>query len=250
MNLLLTFKKILNTYLTPRFLFNIVIDDKDFTALLNSTADKNSFSYKLNRRIRKLLFFWPTIVDADTWIDGDFGKYRDPSHFKDLRPGIDELLLKNVLEVASDKQSPILDLGCNSGRHVEYLYNNGMRNLSGVDVMKNALLYFKERCPDAYENSQTYHDFFQHFLRNTPDQKYEIVYTVGATIEIVHPSFDIIGEMCRVAQSYVIILVQEDYHSYPRFYVSEFERNNFELIDSQRPIGESTVSLLVFKKLN
>jgi hypothetical protein len=253
-NMLLFFRKVLNSYLTPRFLFNKIITDDDFNALLNSNSNKNknknSFSYKLNRRIRKLVFFWPTIVDADSWIEGDFGKYRDPSHFIDLRPGIDELLLKKVQEYASGNDAPVLDLGCNSGRHIEYLYNNGFRNITGVDVMKNALLYFQRRCPNVYKNSHIYHNFFQRFLQNTSAAKFEIVYSVGATIEIVHPSFDVIGEMCRVSRLFVIVLVQENKHSYPRFYVSEFKKNNFKLTYSQRPIGDSTVSLLVFERKN
>jgi SAM-dependent methyltransferase len=238
----------MHSYLTPRFLFNKVISDKDFKTLLNQTSHKNSLSYLLFRRLRKIVFFWPTIVDADSWIVGDFGKYRDPSHFKDLRSGIDILLLEKVLEHTINKDAPVLDLGCNSGRHLEYLHKNGLRNLSGVDVMKSALMYFQERCPDAYEDSTIHHDFFQHFLRNEMDKKYETVYSVGATIELVHPSFDIIGEICRVANSYVVILVQENYHSYPRFYVTEFERNQFKLVYSLRPIRESTVSLLVFNR--
>lgn len=246
--MILYLRKILHTYLIPGFLFNKVIADKDFTELLNSTIDRSSLSYQIGRRLRRFVFFWPTIIDADSWIEGDFGKYRDPLHFKDLRPGIDVLLLEKVLEYANSIESPVLDLGCNSGRHLEYLHNKGLRNLSGVDIMKSALLYFQERCPEAYKDSKIHHDFFQHFLRITVDKKFEIVYSVGATIELVHPSFDIISDMCRVAQSYVILLVQENSHSYPRFYVTEFRKNLFNLIHSVRPIGESNVSLLVFKR--
>jgi SAM-dependent methyltransferase len=246
--MILFLRKVLNTYLIPSFLFNKVITDKNFIELLNSTIDRKTLSYQISRRLRRFVFFWPTIIDADSWIEGDFGKYRDPLHFKDLRPDIDILLLTKVLEFAKSKDSSVLDLGCNSGRHLEYLHNKGLRNLTGVDIMKSALLYFQERCPEAFRDSQIHHDFFQHFLRNTVDKKFEIVYSVGATIELVHPSFDIIGNICRVAQNYVVLLVQENSHSYPRFYVTEFIKNRFKLIHSLRPIGESNISLLVFKR--
>jgi SAM-dependent methyltransferase len=139
----LIIKKVLNTYLTPRFLFKIVIKNKDFEDLLNSKVEEKSILYKINYRLRRVFFFWPTIIDADSWKEGDFGKYRDPKHFKDLRPGIDILLMNKVLENISNFDKPVLDLGCNSGRHIEHLYNKGLRNLTGVDIMKNALLYFK-----------------------------------------------------------------------------------------------------------
>jgi SAM-dependent methyltransferase len=246
----LFFKKALHSYLTPRFLFDKVIKNKEFDDLLKLSVNQTSLSYKISRRLRKMLFFWPTIIDADTWIEGDFGKYRDPTHFKDFRPGIDILLMDKILECSSNVNAPILDLGCNSGRHIEYLYKQGLRNLTGVDIMNNALLFFKDRCPEIHKNTILLHDYFQRFLRNSPDKQYEIVYSVGATIELVHPSFDIIGEMCRVSSSYVMLLVQENNHSYPRFYISEFNKNKYTLIHSIRPIleGDKSVSLLVFNK--
>jgi SAM-dependent methyltransferase len=247
--MLIYFKKLLNSYLTPRFLFRMIISNNDYDSFLFSTINFASFSYKVKKRLSKLFFFWPSIIDVDSWIEGDFGKYRDPSHFKDLRPGIDILLLDKVLEHISDYNAPVLDLGCNSGRHLEYLHINGLRNLTGVDIMKNALLYLQERCPKVYYDSKIYHDFFQRFLFKTGNNQFEIVYTVGATIELVHPSFDIVREMCRVASSYVIILVQENNQSYPRFYVSEFKKHGFILDFSIRPIKQAdcSVSLLVFK---
>ena len=248
--MLILFKKFLNSYLTPRFLFKFIITNQDYELLLNAKNNKSEFTYKLKQKLSKLFYFWPTITDVDSWVEGDFGKYRDPSHFKELRPGIDVLLLEKVLEKVSDTNSPVLDLGCNSGRHIEYLYNRGLRNLVGVDIMKNALLFFKKRCPECYGDSKLYHDFFQRFLLNSRDNEFDLLYSVGATIELVHPSFDIISEMCRVSNNFVILLVQENSHSYPRFYITEFLNNNFSLDHSIRPIneGDSSISLLVFKK--
>ena len=68
---------------------------------------------------------------------GKSGAYRS-THFIELRPEIDEILLK-IISVCKNKDDSILDLGCNSGRHLNYLYNHGYKNLNGVDIMKSAL---------------------------------------------------------------------------------------------------------------
>lgn len=248
--MIIFFRKILNSFLIPHFLYKIIINDKDYESILDSGTPSKSIISSIKRRILKFVYFWPTIIDSGIWAEGSFEKPKDPSHFIDLRPGIDILLLNKVQDYATTTDSAILDLGCNCGRHIEFLYNHGFRNLSGVDIMKDAITFFKDRSPDAYKGSNICHDFFQRFLLKKKTLEYEIVYTVGATIELVHPSFDVIKEMCRVSKSYVIILIQENSHAYPRFYVTEFKRNNFELIDSQRPIADSNVSLLVFKRKN
>lgn len=240
-------KKILNSYLTPRFIFDKVISDIIYDRALVSKKSMNCFSYKLKRRLKKMIFFWPTIIDTDYWIEGGVGKHRDPSHFCDLDVKTDMLLLDEVFNNVSSKNAPILDLGCNNGRHLEYLYNKGLKNLTGVDVMKEALLLFQNRRQEVYSNIKLYHDFFQRFLTKTPDKQFEIVYSVGATIEIVHPSYDIIRQVCRITKKTIILLLHENAHNYPRFYEQEFIRHGFFLTHFVRPIAATPISLLTFR---
>ena len=43
-----------------------------------------------------------------------------------------------------NKKLKILDVGCNQGRHIKYLYNRKFNNLYGVDIMKKAITVFKK----------------------------------------------------------------------------------------------------------
>ena len=76
---------------------------------------------------------------------------------------------------------------------------------------------------------------------------FDIVYTMGATIELVKPTFPLAKELSRVTTKYLILLIDENGHSYPRFWRLEFKNNGFSLRYSK--ILKNTLSLLVFKKL-
>ena len=242
-------KKVVNSHFTPRFLFNMVINNAQFDALLASAGHPVSLSARIRRRFRRLLYFWPSLVDADSWAKGAKGSYRDPTSFISMWPGVDDLLLEKIIERVSSVDSPVLDLGCSCGRHLVYLHERGLTNLSGVDVMSAALRLFRKRSPTAYERTAIHHDFFQRFLTKCGDNRYDLLYSGGATIELVHPSFDIVRHMCRVTENNIVLTTYENRHNYPRFYVREFAKHGFVLVEGARPIENTEISLLIFQSV-
>ncbi len=242
------FRKIRNTYLTPRFIFKHIITEDDFSEFLNRTDSKRiGFGRKV---FHKLFYFWPTLDGAISWSEGKKGEYRDPEYFVSMREGIDKILLEKIVSISKNENDSILDLGCNSGRHMNYLYSKGLRNLTGVDIMTAAIENFKATFKKTYDNSEVNHDLFERYLLNAKDNQFDIIYSVGATIELVHPAFDIIGEMCRVAKNYILLLTQEDIQSFPRYYVREYKSHGYELIDFVRPIENTNISFLCFRKVS
>ena len=250
----LIFKKIINSFFIPRFLFKLFYSYSDLKFLLKSeTIDTNkSLVSKLKK---KIFFFLPTLGDVNTWKVGDAGKYRDFNHFKKFRPKIDILLMKEIYHRIENKNSAILDLGCNCGRHLRFLKRLGFNNLYGVDIMKSAVDWFYNLNLKKRENITINHDFFQSFLTTTKSRKFELVYTVGSTIEEVHPSFDIISHSCRVSNKFLFLLIHESSHAYPRFYRYEIEKNNFEIFKIIENLGvnlkkNTNISLICAKRKN
>ena len=82
---------------------------------------------------------------------------------------------------------------------------------------------------------------------NIKQKNFDIVYTHGATIELLKPTFPLASELSRVTKKYLILLIQENGHQYPRFWRLEFRINGFSLEHSK--ILKTGASLLVFKKL-
>ena len=213
-------KKIINTFFYPRFLFNLVINEKTYANLSKPDV--------ISSWLKGFLYFYPTVIDAKTWMDGGVGKYRDPEKFLSLREGIDDFFVDYFFREISHEDK-ILDLGCNSGRHMNALHEKGYKKLTGVDVMESAFKKFRDAFPATYETSQLHLDFFQRFLDNLEKDYFDTVYTIGATIELVHPSYDVVKAMCRASRKNIILVIQPERHNYPRFYEHEFKRSGFGL---------------------
>jgi SAM-dependent methyltransferase len=158
----------------------------------------------------------------------------------------------------STKEMSILDLGCNCGAYLSMLRKEGYSNLTGVDISKNAIEYGRSNYDlngvDMVIGS--FEDILP--LWAEKNQQFDLVYTVGATIELVHPSFDIIHYLCRITRKTVILLINEWEHAYPRFWEYEFNRNGFLLVRcirwrdnelAQKFDVKDLASLLVFQRV-
>jgi len=243
-------RKVRNTFLQLPILFQWFIRDADFDRLLRPAAEAAHRS--LAKRALGRLWFWPRITDAAPWAEGREGRLQTPLNYVDLDDQA-LILLEYVDRYASDHQAAILDLGCNSGRHLNHLWELGYTNLTGVDGMGQALRVMGERFPRMKARAKIQHDLFQRFLSRQPDRSFDLVYSHGATVELVHPSFDLIRHLCRITRCHVILLIDENGHAYPRFWRYEFFKNGFDLVWAIRPVGQciptnSPVSLLVFQR--
>ena len=245
-------KKVTNTFLQPRSLFWLLIKDADFDRLLQPSHEPPA--RPLLQRGLERLWFWPRITDAAIWVKGREGRRQNPFNYLE----IDDqawILLNEVDRHAPDHETAILDLGCNSGRHLDQLWRRGYRNLTGVDGMGEALRIMGENFPQMTADAHIHHDLFQRLLTRQQDGAFDLVYSHGATVELVHPSFDIVRHLCRVTRRHVILLIDENQHAYPRFWQHEFRRNGFHLARGIRPLGQDleshgAVSLLVFQRID
>ena len=173
------------------------------------------------------------------------------AHFDELEEA-SKTLLAEVMLLAPNRDAAILDLGCNVGRHLNFLFEHGYRNLRGVDFSANAIGDMSRRYPGMHAASRITHASFQDYLAASPEPV-DLIYTRGATVELVHPSFPLIKHLCATARHFVVMVIRETAHMYPRFWSYEFARQGFELAHLRRPASALTpshrVSLLTFQRL-
>ena len=229
-----------NTYFTgPRWLFRMVISSKSADAVLTAVAPRPGSPRsilapspweRLRRKLRPS--FWPYIGDAEPWATAAEDGWYAPSTYVIDEPGP---LLIRLMKTSTPADS-VLDLGCNSGANLNFLYQAGYRNLYGVDASGAALAHFARTFSETSEVADIRHDLFQCYLLDCPDGMVDIVHSNGATLELVHPSFPIVAEICRVARRAVYVDIQERGHAYPRDYIAQFQRHGFHLVYCDRPL--------------
>ncbi len=222
----------------PKWLFSSVVSDTDVTEVLEALEPRAGAPGSLTApstpvRIRRKLrpWFWPYIGDAEPWATASEDGWYPPSGYVIDEPGP---LLERLLATTSSEAS-VLDLGCNSGANLNFLYQAGFRQLYGVDAGGQAIKHFAQVFPDTYATAEITHDLFQHYLLACPDNFVDVIHSNGATLELVHPSFPIVAEICRVARRAVYVDIQERGHAYPRDYIAQFRSHGFELVYCDRP---------------
>ena len=194
---------------------------------------------------------WLVLPPPSGVVNRDYWEAYPTSHFNDMEPA-SMALLAEIMALVPDRGSAILDMGCNVGRHLNYLHGQGYRNLRGVDFSTQALRDMEARYPDMYKASRVTAASFQEFLDSDPEPV-DLVYTRGATFENVHPGYPLVRRVCAIARRYVVMVISEAAHAYPRFWEYEFARSGFELHHLRRPAASETpehrVSLLTFERL-
>lgn len=190
-----------------------------------------------------------TTLDAAYWAAQPLGANHGPDKYVELQPS-SRVLIEEVATRALGFQAPVLDLGCNVGRHLNALYQRGFRNIYGIDVQHAALEYMGKVFPEMQKIAHVQQGIFQQYLPIVEDRFFDIVFTHGATIELVPPTFPICQQMARVTKNFVILMISETGHSYPRLWETEFNRVGFALTKLLRPAcPDASTSLLVFQPL-
>ena len=129
----------------------------------------------------------------------------------------------------------------------------GWHNLNGVDFSATAIGDMEIRYPEMYKAIKTNAASFQDFLPQCKES-FDMVYTRGATFELVPPSFPLIKYVCKIAKNYVVLVISESGHAFPRYWEYEFAREGFELVHLRRPAhpdspSQQHLSLMTFKRL-
>lgn len=169
--------------------------------------------------------------------------WKEGMHYKtDFYKAIDThgRFFLDYIQKNSDKNDSILDVCCNQGRFLFDLQLNGYSKLYGFDIMDSAI--------KAIEQNQNYNEKIMHiehclaqdYFSNKANQNFDWAITYSATIELIHPEFNIFKELARTVKKGMFLVINEDGHSYPRFYRYLHKVNGFKII-SISPILDKCV---------
>lgn len=212
-----------DTYLQPPALFHrLVIRGKSYDDLLSPSREQ---SPNLSGRLLRKLWFWPRIEEAAAWAQAAETGYRSPHNYlrtEPTRPA--QWLIDNYARDLS-----VLELACNSGSDLDFVRRAGFHDLRGVDASASALNLFRETFPETWSHSQVSHDLFQRFLTEQRSNSVDVLFSNGAAIELVHPSFPIAREMCRVTRRAILLELNPRNTGYPRKYIRQFTKGGFRV---------------------
>lgn len=161
--------------------------------------------------------------------------------------------LVSLIKQFGNSDENILELGCNVGRNLFYLWQSGYRNINGIEINKHALEIMRTSFP-GIKQVAVHNGLLEDILPEMGDNEFDIVFSM-AVLEHIHPRSNFVfKEVIRVCKKYMITIEIEDSSSarvFPRNYQQIFENLGCTMIYYEdlkdRNIGFKSYTARVFQ---
>ena len=174
---------------------------------------------KLSRE--EILKFWENPIDK-------FEKESNqPTNY--LRGEKRSKFLTGLIKEYLPLDSRILEIGCNVGRNLKYLYDAGYINLNGIEINKEAIDLMKITYPVMFKNIVVTNSLVEGIIPDISDNSYDLIFTMAVLEHIHYDSEFILSDIARVAMKYIITVEDEktawSNRHFPRNYKEVFEND-------------------------
>jgi SAM-dependent methyltransferase len=144
-----------------------------------------------------------------------------------------------LFELIARHSSPdarVLELGCNVGRNLRFLLDNGYERLEAIEISGPALERMKDVHPHVAAAATVHNAPLEDVLPTLPDGSFDVVFSL-AVLEHIHPdSESVFAEIARVAGGVLVTVEDEAVHSwrhFPRNYRKIFEPLGLEQVEER-----------------
>ena len=128
-----------------------------------------------------------------------------------------EELLRHV-----EPQASFLEIGCNSGVNLNYLWQNGFKDIAGIDINETAIhKVMPEQFPEMVEAGRFSSGDAVEEIKQFSDKEFDVVFAKGVLVHIPPGNKSLFEDMARIAKTFILIF--EDDNN-PALYRYDFER--------------------------
>ena len=139
---------------------------------------------------------------------------------------ISQFLLK-IIDSYAERNDKILEIGCNIGRNLDYLYRTGFLNLEAIEISEDAVKLLHETYPETASHAKIYNTPVESSIMDFADEQFDIVFTVAVLYHIHTNSDWIFPEIVRITRKYLITIENEyattSWMHFPRNYKKLFQ---------------------------
>ena len=142
--------------------------------------------------------------------------------------------LVEIIKRYANPDAKILEIGCNVGRNLNYLFLAGFRNLEGIEISEKAVQLFKESYPEMASRIKIYNVPVEEIIKEFRDREFDIIFTMAVLQHIHTDSEWIFPEMVRITKDFLITIEDErsvSWRHFPRNYKKVFEPFGMEQIE-------------------
>ena len=184
---------------------------------------------KKNERLSKdeAWNFWKTAKDKDD----DRSKNAPKNYIQGIERSI---YLADLITKYLDKESKILEIGCNVGRNLNCLHKKSFKNLSGVEINRDAIELMSKTYPSLHKPAKIYVSTIEDWITNISECNFDLIYTV-AVLEHIHWDSEFIFNIMKKISAKYIITIEDEFtpwsnRHFPRNYQNIFEDDTWKQI--------------------
>jgi len=164
---------------------------------------------------------------------------------KDYLIGQDRSLkLVSLFDKYCSKDNKIIELGCNVGRNLHYLYKAGYKNLAGIDINQKALETGRKHYPNTIGRIELHCSALEDIILQLKEKSCDVVFTMAVLMHIHPTSIWMVRLFPQIANKFVITAELEDEFStrvFPRNYKTVFENLGMKQLEEETAEFENVV---------
>jgi len=134
--------------------------------------------------------------------------------------------LVGIMKKYVNPDAKILEIGCNVGRNLNYLFQDGFKKLEGIEISEKAVRLLKEAYPEMASHTNIYNIPVEEIIKDFRDCEFDVVFTM-AVLEHIHTDSEwVFHEMVRITKDFLIIIEDEhglSWRHFPRNYKKVFD---------------------------
>ncbi len=145
--------------------------------------------------------------------------------------------LLGIVKRYFSKEAKILELGCNVGRNLNYLFQNGYNNISGIEINASAVALMRKNYPEMMNHSNIMNGKIEDYINSFKDKEFDLIYTI-AVLEHIHTDSEWIFEEMVKKSKYILTIEDEgavSWRHFPRNYKKVFKKSTM-IESSQTPL--------------
>lgn len=148
------------------------------------------------------------------WKTRNIGDRHGPNEYVN-EDSTTHLLFDELLKTV-DNNASFIDIGCNAGRNLNYLFKKGFTNLAGIEINPASIhVTMKKEFPHLYQTGNFYVGNAAHEIKKIENDKYDIVFSNGVLEHIPPKYMSLFKDMVRVSRRYIVIITSENSRVYP-----------------------------------
>ena len=137
-----------------------------------------------------------------------------PEYYAHYGPNDASEYIRRQFETHLTRDTPILELGCSSGRHLAHLHEHGFENLVGIDVNEDAFAVMADAYPELRKTGSFHNTSIEEVIEEFETDRFGGVFSVQ-TLQHLHPDACwVFDELARITREVLITVeIEHSIHS-------------------------------------